>query len=575
MKQKHIFILGLGIAIVFLLVASTGLVQAQEPQPNGVLIEQSLGTSFTYQGQLKKGGSPVNDTCNFQFSLYDSASSGMKIGSTVTVWDVNVNNGLFTTQIDFGSGRFNGNARWLEIAVKCPEDSSYTTLSPRQALTATPYALALPGLWTQQNNTSPNLIGGCSGNSVTPGVVGATISGGGVGQYPNRVTDNYGTVGGGYNNQAGNNNGDTGEKQYAIVGGGYSNTASGGAATVGGGWVNNAGGDSATIGGGSNNTANGTVATVSGGLENTASGYANTVSGGYHNTASDQYTTISGGAYNNAISNNFATISGGYGNTASGYAATVGGGSDNEAVGNYSFVAGRLAKNYTAGHPGVFLFADSSNFNFPSTASNQFRVRSTGGAQFVLGIDNNGNPTWTCSITYGNAWSCSSDRNLKENLSHVDSSNILTQLSTMPIYTWSAKEGDPSVRHLGPMAQDFYSAFGLGQDDKTISTIDLDGVALASIQGLYHIVQEKDAEIATLKAKNAATEIEIAALKAENAKLDDRITAIEQALQANVAPVRAVSSIAILPQGWNVPFWVLVGMLGLAVLQRVHRGGTQ
>jgi len=566
MKQKHIFILGLGIAIVFLLVASTWLVQAQEPQPNGVLVEQSLGTSFTYQGQLKKGGSPVNDTCNFQFSLYDAASSGMKIGSTVTVWDVNVNNGLFTTQIDFGSGRFNGNARWLEIAVKCPEDSSYTTLSPRQALTATPYALALPGLWTQQNNTSPNLIGGCSGNSVTPGVVGATISGGGVGQYPNRVTDNYGTVGGGYNNQAGNNNGDTGEKQYAIVGGGYSNTASGGAATVGGGWVNNAGGDSATIGGGSNNTANGTVATVSGGLENTASGYANTVSGGYHNTASDQYTTISGGAYNNASSNNFATISGGYGNTASGYAATVGGGSDNEAVGNYSFVAGRLAKNYTAGHPGVFLFADSTNENFYSAAANEFAARANGGFRFV-------SSSGICTTT-GGGWSCTSDRNAKANFVIVDGREVLLKVASLPIQTWNFKD-NTAIRHMGPMAQDFYSAFGLGQDDKTISTIDLDGVALASIQGLYHIVQEKDAEIATLKAKNAATEIEIAALKAENAKLDDRITAIEQALQANVAPVRAVSSIAILPQGWNVPFWVLVGMLVLAVLQRVHRGGTQ
>jgi len=595
MKQKHIFILGLGIAIVFLLVASTGLVQAQEPQPGGVLVEQSLpGTSFTYQGQLKKGGSPVNDTCSFQFSLYNVASGGTAM-STMTIGSVSVNNGLFTTQIDFGSGRFNGTARWLEIAVECPGDSSYTTLSPRQALTATPYALALPGLWTEQNDTSPNLIGGYSGNYVNYGVVGATISGGGVGQYPNRVTDNYGTVGGGYNNQAGNNNGYTDDKKYAIVGGGYSNTASGGAATVGGGWVNNAGGDAATIGGGSNNTANGTVATVSGGKLNDASGDYAIVGGGYNNDVSDPYATIGGGKANKAtdqfatigggelnIANGshatvgggfynianylYTTVSGGLYNHATGLASTVGGGSNNEAAGNYSFVVGYKAQNYTADHPGVFLFADSTNQNFYSAAANEFAARANGGFRFV-------SSSGTCTTT-GGGWSCTSDRNAKANFVIVDGREVLLKVASLPIQTWNFKD-NTAIRHMGPMAQDFYSAFGLGQDDKTISTIDLDGVALASIQGLYHIVQEKDAEIATLKAKNAATEIEIAALKAENAKLDDRITAIEQALQANVAPVRAVSSIAILPQGWNVPFWVLVGMLGLAVLQRVHRGGTQ
>jgi hypothetical protein len=63
--------------------------------------------------------------------------------------------------------------------VRCPAGSgSYTGLGPRQALTATPYALALPGLWTEPNADSPNLIGGYSGNSVTGGVVGATIGGG-------------------------------------------------------------------------------------------------------------------------------------------------------------------------------------------------------------------------------------------------------------------------------------------------------------------------------------------------------------------------------------------------------------
>lgn len=103
-----------------------------------------LGTAFTYQGQLQKNGSPYNGTCSFQFSLWDAVSGGTQVGSTLTQTDVTVSNGLFTVTLDFGTGVFTGDARWLQIAVQCSGDSGYTTLSPRQALIAAPYAL---GLW--------------------------------------------------------------------------------------------------------------------------------------------------------------------------------------------------------------------------------------------------------------------------------------------------------------------------------------------------------------------------------------------------------------------------------------------
>ncbi len=152
----------------------------------------------------------MNGTCDFQFSLYDAASGGSQVGSTQTAGNVTVSNGYFSVDLDLGSSAFQGDARYLQIAVRCPAGSgSYTTLSGRVALTATPYALALPGLWTLQNSTSPNLIGGYSGNTVPPGVYGATIGGGGENGSTNRVTDNYGTVGGGYNNRAGDNAGGT------------------------------------------------------------------------------------------------------------------------------------------------------------------------------------------------------------------------------------------------------------------------------------------------------------------------------------------------------------------------------
>jgi hypothetical protein len=99
------------------------------------------------------------------------------------------------------------------------------------------------------------------------------------------------------------------------------------------------------------------------------------------------------------------------------------------------------------------------------------------------------------------------DRNAKENFAAVDGRDVLERLSGIPIETWNYKTQDPSIRHIGPMAQDFHAAFGVGgKDDKHIGTIDSDGVALAAIQGMYEIVQEKDAQIASLEARVAALE---------------------------------------------------------------------
>ena len=72
------------------------------------------------------------------------------------------------------------------------------------------------------------------------------------------------------------------------------------------------------------------------------------------------------------------------------------------------------------------------------------------------------------------------------------------KLSAIPMQTWNYRSQDTSIRHMGPMAQDFRAAFGLGEDDKHISTVDADGVALAGILALYRMVREKDAQIERL-----------------------------------------------------------------------------
>ena len=90
-----------------------------------------------------------------------------------------------------------------------------------------------------------------------------------------------------------------------------------------------------------------------------------------------------------------------------------------------------------------------------------------------------------------------SDRNLKEGFAPIDPRAILARVATLPIETWSYK-GD-TARHLGPMAQDFAAAFGLGVDDRHIFPLDAGGVALAAIQGLHALVQAQDARLQALE----------------------------------------------------------------------------
>jgi hypothetical protein len=110
-----------------------------------------LGTTFTYQGQLENAGDPANGLHDLQFQLFSAAAGGTQIGSTICVDAVNIVDGLFTVPLDFGAA-FDGNQRFLQVFVR-PDSTpancaggAYTTLSPRQPLTATPYALKVPGI---------------------------------------------------------------------------------------------------------------------------------------------------------------------------------------------------------------------------------------------------------------------------------------------------------------------------------------------------------------------------------------------------------------------------------------------
>ena len=385
-----------------------------------------------------------------------------------------------------------------------------------------------------RNEASCNVVSGYGGNSVVSGGSGATISGGGQPGLPNRVSGDQGTIAGGDGNLAGEgsvvgggvgnsalffhatvgggqNNAATAEE--ATVGGGLNNRASDRFSTVGGGAVNHASSFFATVGGGSGNTASYNFATVGGGTLNQASSEAGVVAGGNHNLALGSYSAILGGI-NNTAAGDSAAIGGGAGNVAVGAYAVIPGGFANSASGEYSFAAGRNA-TVNADHPGTFLFADSSPFQFPSIFPNEFAVRATGGVRFVTALDSSGNPLSGVRLSPGSgSWENLSDSQAKTGFASVDGRQVLDLLMSIPISTWSYRSQDPSIHHIGPMAQDFYGAFHVGEDNHYISTVDEEGVALAAIQELYRLVQQDQTRAgATSPAEDSVLRGQVASLE--------------------------------------------------------------
>jgi hypothetical protein len=102
---------------------------------------QPVGSAFTYQGELRNAGQTTNGLYDFHFSLYDATSGGTQIGTTLNA-TVTVTGGRFSANLDFGADAFQGDRRYLEIAVSPSGANTYETLMPRQETTGAPYAIA-------------------------------------------------------------------------------------------------------------------------------------------------------------------------------------------------------------------------------------------------------------------------------------------------------------------------------------------------------------------------------------------------------------------------------------------------
>jgi hypothetical protein len=245
----------------------------------------------------------------------------------------------------------------------------------------------------------------------------------------------------------------------------------------------------------------------------------------YPNTVSASYCTIGGGTRNQCGTGGNggnSTVGGGYGNSATGQSSTVPGGYGNLAGGDFSFAAGRRAQ---AGSHGCFVWGDSTDADVSCGDKDQFVARASGGAT----IYTTANLTTGVTVAAGSGtWTSVSDRNLKQDVAPVDGRAVLAKVAAMPVSTWRYRTEVSGARHLGPMAQDFHAAFGLGDSDRAITTVDADGVALAAIQGLHQVDGELRAENEKLRAQVRTLESRVAQL----GTLEQRLAKLEQAQSA-------------------------------------------
>jgi hypothetical protein len=252
--------------------------------------------------------------------------------------------------------------------------------------------------------------------------------------------------------------------------------------------------------------------------------------------------SILGGGANgspNVINASFSVIGGGFGqrieqgaslagifagsvNQVQGLGGFIGGGISNvvQTAGQYAMIPGGVANiaggfaSFAAGHAaranqdGTFVWADNYTDNnkahppFASARANEFAVRATGGARFVSGFTAGTIPPLPVGVVLNSgsgSWSTLSDRRAKTSFAPVQPKEVLAKVAALPVQSWRYRSEPESTRHVGPVAQDFHAAFGLGPGETTIDTVDADGVALAAIQGLNQKVEEQAAEIRELR----------------------------------------------------------------------------
>lgn len=596
-------------------------------------------SSFNYQGRLDDQGAAANGSYLLQVKLYDAAGGGSQVGTTLNDVPVTVADGVFSVDLDFGAGAFNGGARYLEVSVRKTAGDPYTALTPRQKISSAPYATRsavansadsfsgnLSGDVTgPQGATVVNKVAGVSAVSVsqatidvqnaspsnmaltlvkrdslgkisvggvtfsdgttlsTANVGGSVITGNAVidaindGGTTSKILDNklassyLKFVPGGEQLSVGDANGTapminlrggstccsgpgghtpawfkvfqngsfvaTGNLGIGVSpmqGKGYRTSWDSYKGAFRSGYADNEW-DDATVGffswaGGSNSTASGLYGLAFGdtnSAESTSSivfGSGNQVKGaagfaaGAGNRVCDTYGVAlgnnakSGGPYINGKCDPETFNLRGLAAVAIGYNVT--------ADQDHSTAMGKFASNN--GFSGTFIWSDgsaqASADTFRNTANNEFALRATGGFRFRTNLGG----TTGCNLPAGSGvFNCTSSKYTKENF--VVEGDVLAKLRKIDVTSWNYISEGKQVRHLGPMAEDFYAQFKLGTGNTSIGVQDLAGVSIAAVKELDEELQQKNAEIEKLQN-------EVKQLRANQSELEKRLQSIEQSL---------------------------------------------
>lgn len=299
-------------------------------------------------------------------------------------------------------------------------------------------------------------------------------------------------------------------------------TSASGEASTAMGWATTAGAQASTamgrgtVASGTNSTAMGLNTTASEGgstamgVDTEASGWRSTAMGSGAKATNDQSTAMG----NITTASGVASTAMGQNTTASGNYSTAMGLST-EASGDYSTAMGRRAS--TNGHLGSFVYGDGTVAYVNATADHQFMVQASGGTIFYSNFDLSHGVELAPG---GGGWAEVSDASLKENFRGEDGEEVLSKIRDMQVRSWNYKAQGPSIRHVGPTAQDFHAAFGFGTSDRTITTTDIHGINMLAAQALERRTRE-------LQQQLELKDQEIGGLRAELARLLDRIERLE------------------------------------------------
>ncbi|HEY0429404.1 MAG TPA: tail fiber domain-containing protein [Pyrinomonadaceae bacterium] len=192
---------------------------------------------------------------------------------------------------------------------------------------------------------------------------------------------------------------------------------------------------------------------------------------------------------------------------------------------DHSMAFGKFASNN--GFSGTFVWSDGSATasvdTFKNTANNEFAARATGGFRFRTNLTG----TTGCNLPAGSGvFNCTSSRFTKENFIAVKGFDVLSKLRNLPITSWNYIDEGKTVRHVGPMAEDFFEQFGLGTNNISIGIQDLAGVSLAAVKELDSELQQKNVEVKQLQD-------EVNQLRAAQDELMKRLAALEEATRQN------------------------------------------